>query len=115
MIYHLTFEGAQEALSAPTTKQFGTSGLDVPVSAESAPVWNPQEKPGGAFNGHKGGVDEESLLALLLEDSPNVNESLPSHCFESPSLHQANKQSPYASSVSSAVCYIFIYDFSFLH
>jgi hypothetical protein len=71
--------GAQEALSAPTTKQqHGTSGLVVPATVE------------------------------LLEDSPNANESLLSHGFESasplpPRLQQGNKPSAYASSVSSAV------------
>jgi hypothetical protein len=101
--------GAQEALSAPTTKQqHGTSGLVVPATVESAPQWSSQEKLGGAFNGLKSGVDEDSLLALLLEDSPNANESLLSHGFESasplpPRLQQGNKPSAYASSVSSAV------------
>lgn len=81
-------------------------GPNVPVPAESALLWNSTEKPGCAFNGHKCGVDEDSLLALLLEDSPNVNESLPSHGFDSGAPvtpRFSNKPSAYASSVSPAV------------
>lgn len=108
LIYHVIIAGAQEALSAPTTRQYDTPGTNVPVPAESAPLWTSPEKLGGAFNGHKSGVDEDSLLALLLEDSPNVDESLPSHGFESatpvPSrFQQVNKPSAYASVVSAVV------------
>ncbi|KAG0591511.1 hypothetical protein M758_1G177100 [Ceratodon purpureus] len=110
-------DGAQEALSAPTTKQFGTSGLDVPVTVESAPLWNSEEKVGGAFNGHKIGVDEDSLLALLLEDTPTVNESLPSHGFESASpvpsrFQQASKPSAYASSCPTGRMSFKLYDWN---
>jgi hypothetical protein len=68
--------GAREALSAPTTRQYGSPDLNVPVPAESGPLWNSQDKLDGAFNGHKSGVHEGSLPRFLLEDSPNVNGSL---------------------------------------
>jgi hypothetical protein len=76
LIYHVIVAGAREALSAPTTRQYGSPDLNVPVPAESGPLWNSQEKLDGAFNGHKSGVHEGSLPRFLLEDSPNVNGSL---------------------------------------
>jgi hypothetical protein len=106
VIFYGIIAGAQEALSAPTTQDHGMPGSNVLVPAEPALLWNSTEKPGGGFNGHKNGVDEDSLLALLLEDSPNANESLPSHGFESASPATprfSNKPSAYASSVSPAV------------
>lgn len=98
--------GAEEALSAPSTQDHGMPGPTVPIPAEPASLWNATEKPGGVFTGHKNGVDEDSLLALLLEDSPNPNGSLPSHAFESASPATPrfqSKPSAYASSVSPAL------------
>lgn len=96
--------GAEEALSAPSTQDHGMPGPTVPIPAEPSSVWNATEKPGGVFTGHKDGVDEDSLLALLLEDSPSG--SLPSHAFESASPATPrfqSKPSAYASSVSPAL------------
>lgn len=98
--------GAQEALSAPRSKEYTMPGPNVSGIAESAPLWNSTETPGGVSNGHKSGVDEDSLLALLLEDSPNVDERLPSRGFESTSPippRSSKKPSAYASSVGCAL------------
>jgi hypothetical protein len=107
-------DGAQEALSAPSTQDFDVPDSNVPVPAEPALLWNSTEKPGGVFNGQKSGVDEDSLLALLLEDSPNVNESLPSHGFESASraTPRFDKPTAYASSCPTGRISFKLYDWN---
>nr|XP_024372071.1 squamosa promoter-binding-like protein 9 isoform X2 [Physcomitrium patens] len=108
-------DGAQEALSAPRSKEYTMPGPNVSGIAESAPLWNSTETPGGVSNGHKSGVDEDSLLALLLEDSPNVDERLPSRGFESTSPippRSSKKPSAYASSHPTARISFKLYDWN---
>lgn len=106
-------DGAEEALSAPSTQDHGMPGPTVPIPAEPSSVWNATEKPGGVFTGHKDGVDEDSLLALLLEDSPSG--SLPSHAFESASPATPrfqSKPSAYASSCPTGRITFKLYDWN---
>lgn len=67
---------------------------------KSAQLWDSSATPCSDANGrmagvgvHKGGVDEDSLLALLLEDSPTTVETYSS-------AFVSNKQNTYTSSVS---------------
>lgn len=61
--------------------QYDIPETQILLPVESDQIWDSSLRSHSPSDGLKGGVDEDSLLALLMEDTPNGGDSLPPQSF----------------------------------